>query len=112
MVKKSTKKLKQFAVFYTLGSSPDAMIAEGTDYQFSTLEVVSQKTKELTTYPVVMVIDEEADSMDMIPMSQVSNIRYNWGLKAENEKYKNKIKEITGVVEPIKVSDNDRKMYG
>jgi len=39
------------------------------------------------SFPVVFVIDSTLDTLDIIPMSSIGNIRYNWGFQAEADKY-------------------------
>ncbi len=78
---------KQYTVFYTIGNETEFFIAHGTDYKLTSLDIKSAATGEVFSFPVVFVIDGTTDTLDIIPMNSIGNIRYNWGLKAEAEEF-------------------------
>lgn len=78
---------KQYTIFYTIGNELEFFIAHGTDYKLTTLDIKSTASSDMFSFPVVFVIDAPNDTLDMIPMSSVGNIRYNWGFQAEAAKY-------------------------
>lgn len=77
------KNMKRYSVAYTIGSNPDFWVADGDDYKLSTMDLQSPNTKEMSSFPVVFVVNTEMDTMDIIPMSNVALIRHNFGVKAE-----------------------------
>ncbi len=79
--------MKQYTIFYTIGNEPEFFIAHGTDYKLTTLDIKSTATADMFSFPVVFVIDTTVDTLDIIPMNSIGNIRYNWGFKAEADKY-------------------------
>lgn len=80
---KVLKTKKQYSIAYTIGGDPKFYVADGDDYKLSTMDVESPRTKEINTFPVVFVIDTEADTMEIIPVNNVGLIRHNFGMKAE-----------------------------
>jgi hypothetical protein len=80
---KVVKTKKQYSIAYTIGSDPKFYVADGDDYKLSTIDVESPTTKEVNTFPVVFVIDADADTMEIIPVNNVGLIRHNFGMKAQ-----------------------------
>ncbi len=78
---------RQYTIFYTIGNEPEFFIAHGTDYKLTTLDIKSTATADMFSFPVVFVVDTIVDTLDIIPMSSIGNIRYNWGFQAEANKY-------------------------
>jgi len=74
---------KKYSIAYTIGSDPKFYVADGDDYKLSAMDVESPRTKEINTFPVIFVIDAEADTMEIIPVNNVGLIRHNFGMKAE-----------------------------
>jgi len=85
---------KQYTIFYTIGSDPQFFVSHGTDYKLATIDIQSMHTGEIFVHPVVFVIDEPADTMDMIPFASVGNLKYNWGYREESEKFITDLKTI------------------
>ena len=86
--------VKQYTVFYTIGDEPNFFIASGTDYKLTTLDIKSPQTSEISSFPVVFVVDDVLDTLDIIPMSSIGNIRYNWGFRAEATKYATEVEAL------------------
>jgi hypothetical protein len=78
---------RQYSVFYSIGNEQEFFIAHGTDYKLTTLDIKSPKTSDTFSFPVIFVVDDIIDTLDIIPMNAVGNLRYNWGFKAEAAKY-------------------------
>jgi hypothetical protein len=93
--------LKQYTVIYTIGNEPQFFVANGTDFKLSTIDVQSLHTGEMFAYPVIFVVDDKEDTMDIIPMNQVGNLRYNWGYKEESEKFAKELKELQAKMKTI-----------
>jgi len=85
---------KQYTILYTIGSDPQFFVSEGTDYKVATIDIQSMHTGEIFVHPVVFVIDEAKDTMDMIPFASVGNLKYNWGYREESEKFITDLKTI------------------
>lgn len=79
---------KQYTIFYNIGNEAEFFIANGTDYKLTTLDIKSEETQDIFSFPVVVVTDDIAGTKDIIPINNVGNIRCNWGLKDVGEKQK------------------------
>ncbi len=78
---------KQFTIFHVVNNDPEPYASSGNDYKLATIDIQSMHTGDVLVHPVVFVIDEEEDTMEMIPFSSVAKIRYNWGYKEESKKF-------------------------
>lgn len=93
--KEAVKKVgKKYRVVYTIGNDPTNYGADGTDYKLSTLEVQSVSTGEVFAFPVLFLIDEDQDSMEIIPMNSIGCLKYNFGYKEEQKKFISQIDVI------------------
>jgi len=85
---------KKFTIFYSIGNESEFFIAEGDDYKLSTLDIQSVHTGEIFAFPVVFVIDEELDTLEIIPMNKIDNIKYNWGYKEEAKSFQTQMEIV------------------
>ncbi len=85
---------KKFTVFYSIGNESEFFIAEGDDYKLSTLDIQSAHTGEVFAFPVIFVIDNDLDTLEIIPMNKIDNIKYNWGFKEEAQHFQTQIETL------------------
>ncbi len=85
---------KKFTVFYSIGNESEFFIAEGDDYKLSTLDIQSAHTGEVFAFPVIFVIDEEFDTLEIIPMNKIDNIKYNWGFADEAKSFQTQMESL------------------
>ncbi len=74
---------RQYTIFYTINGEKEFFIANGTSYEIEMLNIKSTETSEISSFPVVTVIDSITDTVDIIPMPSVANIRHNWTKKKD-----------------------------
>lgn len=83
------KPTTQFSIFHTMGNGNENIWAEeASDYKFSTIDIISPMTKEAVSYPVVISINEEDDTMFIIPIGKFEGIMMNHGAKNEIKSWK------------------------
>lgn len=69
---------RQYTIFYTINGEKEFFVSHGTSYEIEMLNIKSTETSEISSFPVVTVIDSITDTVDIIPMASVANIRHNW----------------------------------
>lgn len=79
---------KQFTIFYNMNGSPQLFFAHGDEYTLSAIPIKSETTGEVFSFPVVYIMNNDDDSVDIIPFNSVGNLRYNFGFKEEMKEYK------------------------
>ncbi len=85
---------KKFTIYYSIGNENEFFIAEGDDYKLSTLDIQSTHTGEVFAFPVIFVIDNDLDTLEIIPMNKIDNIKYNWGFKEEAQHFQTQIETL------------------
>lgn len=97
---------KQYTVCYHIGNDPQFFVAHGTDYKLATIDIQSIHTGEIYAHPVLFLVDDEKDTMDMIPFASVGVLKYNWGYKEESEKF---ITDLATLQKKAKQAQKKRK---
>lgn len=85
---------KQFTVFYSVGNEQNFFVTHGDYYNLTTLDIKSPINGEVFAFPVILVVDIDKNSGDIIPMNQIGNLRYNWGFKEEVGKFAAQVKAL------------------
>lgn len=98
---------KKFTIFYSIGNESEFFIAEGSDYKLSTLDIQSAHTGEVFAFPVIFVIDDEKDTLEIIPINKIDNIKYNWGFKEEAQHFQTQMETLKKEVQKHKKSKKD-----
>lgn len=69
---------RQYTIFYTINGEKEFFVSHGTSYEIEMINIKSTETSEISSFPVVTITDAITDTVDIIPMASVANIRHNW----------------------------------